>query len=323
VLRRRRDDGARGGAPREPRLVRTLATVRHSASMRSARVPSWLHRLRVVAAALAVLTAIGAGAARGADRLPIFDAHLHYNDEATATLPVAAVLRTFADSGVRWILATSRPNDGTRALAAAAASEPGAAPRVVPFIRPYRTEADRATWFNDPAIYALIEAELARPVAWRGIGEFHLFGRDANTTWVRRIVSLAVERGLWLHAHCDEPALEALFAHDRHARIVWAHTGFTTPPERIARYLERYPNLVGELSYRSDLTSGGRLTPQWRALLERFPDRFVVGSDTWVNARWAQYGEIIDSYRRWLAELTPAAAAMVAHGNGERLFAPQ
>jgi hypothetical protein len=280
-------------------------------------------RVRAARVGIAMLAGLAiAMSARGDNRLPIFDAHLHYNDEATAVLPVADVLGRLRASGVQTILATSRPNDGTRALAAAAAAQPSLAPRVVPFIRPYRTESDRQTWFNDPAIFALIEEELARPIAWRGIGEFHVFGRDADTPWVRRIVALAVERGLWLHAHCDETALALLLGHDPRVRIIWAHTGFTTPPATIARYFTQYPNLIGELSYRYDVTGDARLTPEWRALFERFPDRFVVGSDTWVNARWTQYGEIIDYYRGWLAQLPPATAAMIAHGNGERLFAP-
>jgi Tat protein secretion system quality control protein TatD with DNase activity len=254
--------------------------------------------------------------------LPIFDAHLHYNDEAAAPYPVPDVLRRFRESGVTTILATSRPNDGTRALVAAAAADPAAAPRVVPFLRPYRTHADRQTWFNDPAIYALIEDELARGIGYRGIGEFHVFGRDADTPWVKRIVALAVARGLWLHAHCDDEALEILFAHDPRVRIVWAHTGFSTPPAKVAQYLGRYPGLVGELSYRYDVTEDGVLTPAWRALFLAHPDRFVVGSDTWVNERWARYGEIVAYYRGWLGQLPPAVAAKIASGNGERLFPP-
>jgi len=266
------------------------------------------------------LAAVPGAAALGAGPLPIFDAHLHYNVEATTAYPIPEVLRRFRESGVATILATSRPNDGTRALVAAAAADPGSAPRVIPFIRPYRNETDRQTWFNDPEIYALIEAELARPVDWRGIGEFHVFGRDADTPWVKRIVALAVERGLWLHAHCDDAALEILFAHDPRVRILWAHSGFSTPPEKIARYLERYPNLVGELSYLFDVTDGGQLVPAWRALFVARPERFVLGSDTWINDRWTRYGEIVDYYRGWLAQLPPVVAGDIARGNGERLF---
>jgi hypothetical protein len=270
--------------------------------------------------AAAVLLGLVASGAQPQGSMPLFDAHLHYNDDAQAAYPVADVLARFRDAGVTTILATSRPNDGTKALLIGAARAGGGAPRVVPFIRPYRNAADRATWFNDPAIFALIEAELARPIHWRGIGEFHVFGNDADTPWVRKIVALAVSRDLWLHAHCDDGALEHLLAHDPRVKVIWAHSGFSTPPAKIETYFARHPNLVGELSYRYDVTQDGRLAPEWRALFLRFPGRFVVGSDTWINGRWAQYAEIMAYYRGWLAELPPDVAAAIAHRNGERLF---
>jgi len=282
--------------------------------MRPARLCSLL------AAAIAHGATVLALAAQPA--LPIFDAHLHFNDDAVAAYAVADVVQRIGSSGVRTILATSRPNDGTRLLAAAAAANPERTPRVVPFIRPYRTAADRTTWFKDPAIYALVADELTRDIGWRGIGEFHVYGRDADTDQVRLIVELAAVRGLWLHAHCDEAALALLLGHDPQVRILWAHSGFTTPPEEIGRLLDRHPNLYAELSYRDDIAVGGRLDPAWRALLLAHPDRFLVGSDTWVNERWDRYGEIVATYRRWLALLPRDVAERIAYRNGERLFAP-
>jgi predicted TIM-barrel fold metal-dependent hydrolase len=252
----------------------------------------------------------------------IFDAHLHYNDEAVSAYSVADVLRILRANGVTAILATSRPNDGTRALVAAAREPEGGALRVVPFIRPYRTPSDRQTWFSDPAIYTLVETELARGIGYRGIGEFHVFGAaDASTAQVKRIVGLAVARGLWLHAHCDEAALEALFAHDPSVKVIWAHSGFSTRPEALAGYLARHPTLVGELSYRYDITQDGKMAPEWQRLFAAYPDRFVIGSDTWVNQRWAQYGEIMAWYRGWLAQLPEPTARAIAFGNAARLFA--
>ena len=68
------------------------------------------------------------------------------------------------------------------------------------------------------------------------------------------------------------------------------------------------------------MTDGGQLVPAWRALFVARPERFVLGSDTWINERWARYGEIIDYYRGWLAQLPPVVAEDIARGNGERLF---
>ena len=76
------------------------------------------------------------------------------------------------------------------------------------------------------------------------------------------------------------------------------------------------------MSYRSGIIDGGgKLTPEWRALFERYPDRFLLGSDTWVTERWASYGDIMAGYRAWLAQLPPKIAAQIAHGNARALFA--
>jgi uncharacterized protein YbaP (TraB family) len=280
-----------------------------------------MRRLRPAFLFAAALAAIAAGAA-AAPPLPIFDAHLHYNEEAQAAYPVSEVMRRFRANRVTGILATSRPNAGTRLLAAAASAGGAAAPRVVPFIRPYRTPGDRSTWFADPAALKLIEDELARDIGWQGIGEFHVFGRDAGTDVVRKIVALASARGLWLYAHCDEEALALLLAYEPGLHVIWAHAGFSPPPERLAEHLARHPNLVLELSYRYDVTTDGRLAAAWRKLFVAYPDRFVVGSDTWVNERWARYDEIIATYRGWLAQLPADVAAKIAYRNGERLFPP-
>jgi hypothetical protein len=269
--------------------------------------------------ALVWCLAFGLAAPSRAADLPIFDAHLHYNEEAFAGYPTDRVLDLFRRHGVRGILANSRPNTGTHRLLEAA-QDGRTELWVVPFFRPYRVQSDVGTWFKDPAIFALMQAELGSR-AYRGIGEFHLNGADAGGDLVRRMVTLSVERGLWLHAHSDEEAIETLYRHDPRARIIWAHTGFSAPAATVARLIEAHPTLMCELSYRSGIVDGaGHLTPEWRDLLTRYPDRFLVGSDTWVNQRWDSYGSLIETYRRWLGQLPAEVAPRIAFGNAERLF---
>jgi hypothetical protein len=67
---------------------------------------------------------------------------------------------------------------------------------------------------------------------------------------------------------------------------------------------------VGELSYRSGITTGdGRLAGEWRELFNRHSDRFLLGSDTWINERWFGYDTIMQTYRGWLAQLRGAGQA--------------
>ena len=251
-------------------------------------------------------------------RASLFDAHLHYNGEARARFSVAQTLAQLQAEGVGAVIATSTPNDGTHELARAAA---GGSVAVIPFLRPYRTDADRATWFKDPAIASFVDDELARDGSYRGIGEFHIHGgADASGVVMKHIVDVAVARGFWLHAHCDDAALEAIFGHDARVKVIWAHSGFTTPPAKIAAYLARYPTLMAELSYRTDIASGAKVSPAWRELLTQYPDRFLLGSDTWTNEQWSSYGQIIDAYRAWLTDLPRETAENLLGGNGARMF---
>lgn len=253
--------------------------------------------------------------------IEIFDAHMHYNWEPKPYYSVEEVLAVFKKNRVTGILSTSRPNTGTIALMDAKANGKAEGLQIVPFIRPYRIRADIQTWYNDPTIFDLIQEEYKRGY-YRGIGEFHISGNLAAGEQVKKIVNFAVERDLYLHAHSDDAAVEILMSHNPKARIIWAHTGFGLGADRVAEMLTKYPQLWGELSYRSGITAGGgKLTPEWRALFTKFPDRFLLGSDTWISERWSSYGDTMSEYRAWLSQLPPDIAAKIAHGNARRLFA--
>src|SRR5258707_14908488 len=269
-------------------------------------------------AVLAAVTLIAAERHVFADEpIEIFDAHLHYNWEPKPFYQLDEVLALFKKHRVTGILATSRPNTGTHALMDAKAE----GLQVVPFIRPYRVRADIGSWFNDPLIFDLVQDEFKRGY-YRGIGEFHLSGKAADTEMVKKTVDFAVANNLYLHAHADDEAVEILMRHNPNARIIWAHTGFGLSTDRVSAMLAKYPSLWGELSYRSGIVDGaGKLPAQWRGLFERYPDRFLLGSDTWISERWASYGDIMAGYRAWLEQLPPKVVAQIAHGNARTLFA--
>ena len=260
---------------------------------------------------------------------PLFDAHLHYNDEATSGAhPISDVLARMQRSGVKAIVANSRPNDGSKALAASPEARK-AGVTVVPFIRLYRNRADYDNWFKDETIYDMVLAEFARGVAgdqagpFKGIGEFHLYdSSNANGVVAKKLMQFAAKNKLAVLAHVDDVAIDLLLAHAPDARLVWAHTGIGgVPVARVDELLKNYPQLMGELSYRPALTcDSGKLCAEWRTLLLKHPTRFMIGSDTWVNQRWQYYEELMSQYRTWLGDLPPDIARKIGWSNGADLF---
>ncbi|MGJ7566535.1 amidohydrolase family protein [Variovorax sp. GB1R11] len=274
-----------------------------------------------------------APAARASYAGPLFDTHLHYNQEAwdgnTGPYPPAEALSRMQRNHVKAIVANSRPNAGTQTLAASKEAR-AAGVAVVPFVRLYRNRDDYSNWFRDDTIYDMVQAELARGTPsgpYRGLGEFHLYdSANANGPVAKKLVALAERQKLAVLAHVDDEAIDLLMANapskGRNLRLIWAHTGIGGAPiERVQALLERYPLLMGELSYRPGLTcDGGTLCPEWRALILKYPERFLVGSDTWVNQRWSAYDEIMRGYRVWLGDLPPDVAQRIAWGNAAALF---
>ena len=294
-------------------------------------------RARGLIAVIATYFIAFGGSALAADYSgPLFDAHLHYNEEAwngsTGPITPADVLARLKRNDVRAVIANSRPNDGTKALVALPDTAK-AGVTVVPFIRLYRNRADYDNWFKDESIFDLVVAEYARgtpgsqpgaaPVPFRGLGEFHLYdSANANQPVAKKLMQFAASNKLPVLAHVDDTAIDLLMAHAPDARLIWAHTGIGgASVERVNALFTRYPTLMGELSYRPGLTcEGGQLCPEWRSLLLKYPTRFLIGSDTWVNQRWASYDALMDGYRAWLGGLPAGVARQIAWGNGAALF---
>ncbi len=251
--------------------------------------------------------------ALGAD-LPIFDAHIHYSHDAWVVVPPAEAVALLRRAGVRGALVSSSNDEGTQKLLAAAPDI------VIPALRPYRQRGDISTWVRDETVLAYVEERL-RQHTYVAVGEFHVYGADADLPVPRRIVDLARQRRLVLHAHSDADAVERLFRQDPGARVLWAHAGFEAP-ERVREMLGKHANLWADLATRSDHAPGGKLAPEWRAVILEFPNRFMVGTDTYVPERWHYVPEHASWSRGWLAELSPDVAERLAWRNGEALFRP-
>ena len=247
-----------------------------------------------------------------AQPLPIFDAHIHYSHDTVERLPPREAVSLLRKAGVKRALVSSSNDDGTQALYAEAPD------LVLPSLRPYRMRGDISTWTRDEAIVAYLEERLKK-YRYVALGEFHVHGAEADAPVVRHVVQLARQHGLFLHAHSDADAVERLFRQDPAARILWAHSGFA-PPQKVREMLRKYRNLWCDLAFRTDHAPGGKLDPGWRAAFIEFPDRFMVGTDTYSAERWPYVVEHANWSRGWLAELPRDAAERIAYRNGEALF---
>jgi predicted TIM-barrel fold metal-dependent hydrolase len=250
------------------------------------------------------------------DTLIIHDAHLHFSADSQAAYTLDQIIAVMDGAGIQRALFSSTPNDGTVQLYQKIPQ------RIIPSLRPYRTRADISTWFNDSTIVPFVEQELKRGI-YRAIGEFHANGDQAKTPVMKKIVEIAVANNLYLHAHSDAAAIEALFAHNPKVRVIWAHAGMSESVDTLSKMADRYPNLWIELSYRPDIAYNNKLDSSWRALFLRHPNRFLYGTDTWVQERWTQLPALATWARSWLAELPPDVTQRIATKNFEGLFEEQ
>jgi len=247
---------------------------------------------------------------------PIFDAQVHYNEDAWDSASVKAIMNTANAKNVPWMLVGSLPNEGTWRL------YEGDPDRVIPMLVPYQTRDERDTWFNDPKSLTFIENEISSK-PYRGIGEFFLFDGQVDTPVIRGMVELARKRGLVLHARSDQYAISQLFALGPDLRIIWAHGGMFTQPEIIGAMLARYPQLWVEISHRRDVAPEGKLSPAWQEIMLRYPGRFLLGSGTYTMEYWYQFRYYFDNYRDWLKQLPPYMSEQIAFRNGIELFGLQ
>ena len=172
------------------------------------------------------------------------------------------------------------------------------------------------------------------------------------------ILSFAAQSGLVVLIHNDidmpfakqgtEPVylaqMKDLLRRHRDATIIWAHMGLgrVVSPVRTgasASATERNPNFgeivegmlkdptLSHVSFDISwdevakyLLATPETTRRAAALINRFPDRFLFGSDVVAPRDSAQYFAVFEMYKPLWAALTPDASAKVRRGNYERIF---
>ncbi len=216
------------------------------------------------------------------------------------------------------------------------------------------------TGFNPADMYAAdhIRRVLTTfPGVFEGIGEFSIHkefvsskiaGGPASLTdpALDRILDFAGEVGLVAIMHNDivmpftkkdkergyfEQAKRVLAAHPNTV-IIWAHTGLgrvVQPPSQHLAFLEeilsdpKLKNVYFDISWdevAKYVIRNDRTVAATAALINKYPDRFLLGTD-WVAPDNAEkYFSLYESYQPLWAKLTPEASANTRLCNYERLF---
>jgi hypothetical protein len=243
---------------------------------------------------LQIIVALGFGGGLAhAEELPIFDAHMHYSHDAVSFVPPSEVVKILRDAGVRKALVSSSDDRGTQLLKAAAPDI------IVAALRPYKRRG---------------------AIEYEAIGEFHAFGDDIQTEVIQAMIGMARERNLLLHHHGDREALDQILSTWPEARVLWAHSGFA-PPQEVADALRAHPRVWADLAYRSDMANGNGVDADWRKVFDEFPNRFMVGTDTFAPERWHYVGRHAEFSRNWLAMLPDNIGRKIAFENAEAMLA--
>jgi hypothetical protein len=270
---------------------------------------------------------------------PVADMHLHYKwsqqDVTSAAEAVALLERENIVMGVVI---------GTPAELALALEEL-APEKIVPIFSPYRVGGDWQRWARDPEVVTRARAALASG-AYHGIGELHLIGGFSppleKATVLQALMQLAGEYDvpIMLHTEFSRPAMMLeLCRRYPDTRILWAHAGSILPPAQVAQVLDACTNVWAGLGARDPwrfvnnpiTDADGRLLPDWRALLLRYPGRFMLGSDpVWPveqmdqwdvsDTGWQELGRFWGYHRGWLGQLPPGLAHRISCENAVALF---
>jgi hypothetical protein len=275
-------------------------------------LPMNRRRLLLGTAAAGLVASAPLRAVAQAAPMPIFDAHLHYSHDAWERLPPKDAIALLRKAGLKRAMVSSSSDVGTQMLYQEAPD------LILPSLRPYRMRGELGTWMRDASVPDMLAERLAK-YSYVAIGEFHIYGKDAELPVMRRVVELAKQHKIFLHSHSDADAIERQFQQDPGARILWAHSGFDDPAN-VRAMLAKHRNLWCDLAFRSDHATMGKVSAGWRETFLAYPDRFMVGTDTFTPERWFFVGEHANWTRAWLADLPRDVAERIGYRNGEALF---
>jgi hypothetical protein len=275
-------------------------------------------------------------AVAAAEQPPFADIHLHFNWDQREIISAKEVIARLQSNNVRLAVVSSTPSE----LALELANED--VDWVIPLFSPYITPQSRHTWFVEDAVLAAAREGLAQK-RYHGVGELHLWSGmrpKYDNKILQGLLALAEQHDVPFLIHTeasDHRFLEPICQSRPKVRFLWAHAGGKLSVQSVEQLMIACPNVWVELSardpwrYNSLVDEQNRLPSSWRALLTRYPDRFMTGTDPVWSVRkgqrwdeaddgWDHYDELLDFHRHWLRQLPPEVEQKIRLDNALAFF---
>lgn len=135
----------------------------------------------------------------------------------------------------------------------------------------------------------------------------------------------------------DWPGFHQLYEKFPNITFIWPHAGFGSAAQTEI-VLSQHTNVMITLSKlekdqrslsseeKSEQLGGaivdecGTILPEWRALVDKYPTRFMFATDAHKHFRWAKYTDVVSRWRNILGQLPDTQAKMIAWQNAERVY---
>jgi len=159
--------------------------------------------------------------------------------------------------------------------------------------------------------------------------------------WLLGLSDIAAKYNMVLDIHVEPdsntlPGFEKLISHNTQTKIIfdhasWYNTGQGTP-SLFAGLMEKYPNLYSSIKIRKPISSeqskvailkqDGKISEDWLAVFEKYPDRFLIGTDVkfGLDSGEGDMEEVYSFTIEFLNALPEDLREKIATKNAQKLF---
>ena len=264
------------------------------------------------------------------------DSHIHFNWDHREETSIQEVVDILQQHNVGLTIVASTPSELALELRAKGGEW------IIPFFSPYIHELGKRDWYKDEEVVSRAKKGLEAGLYY-GIGEVHFmngFQPKTDNNIFLQLLELAEQYSVPMLIHIDssnEQTFQKLCLANPDIKMIFAHAGGELEPHHIEKILTRCDNAWIDFAARDPWRYGGisnedhTLKPEWKALVLRYPDRFITGTDpVWKVTRWSTwdtgdegwqyYQKLYDYHWSWLNDLPEDVRRKISWENTQTIL---